>query len=56
LVVSETLPEVEVFHKSKNRGKRMFPSGINADEWHYILVRETSACEYFMVKPLSVGC
>ena len=55
-VISEILSEVEVFHELKNERKWVLPSGINPDERHYMMVREASAYQHFMAKPLSVGC
>jgi len=54
-VVSEILPEVEVFHELENEGKWVLLGGIDPDELHHAFVGETSACRCFMAKPLSVG-
>ena len=54
LVVSQISSEVQMIHEFENESKRVFPSGIDANERYETptVIVEVATCQRFLVQPL----
>ena len=54
LVVPEILSKVGMIHELENESQWVLGGGVHSDEWHNVLVLETTAHQSFFVEPLPV--